>query len=71
MSEYRKWINALKFEGIQYDAFINDDGDMVVRIDYSDGDYHETIFNGVGKSIADIYVIDGEMFTFGEASIHA
>lgn len=69
MTDYRKWISALRLEGIHFDTFINDDADMVIRIDYLNGDYSEHIFDSVGKRIRDIYVLDGELFVLGAQPI--
>ena len=62
MSDYRKFINELKFEGIPFKTFINDDGDMVVRLNEYDDDYTEIIYDGVGNCIRCIDVFEGEVY---------
>lgn len=59
MTDYRHTINDLRYEGIHYRTFINDDGNMVIRHSEHDGDYEELIFNPAAKLIQVISVDDG------------
>ena len=62
MTDYRKTINSLKFWGVPFRTFINDDGDKVIRYnEYSDTDYTDEIFNGVGKLIQIVDYENGEV----------
>lgn len=62
MTDYKQSINALKFEGISYRTFINDDADMVIRYNEFDKNYTDEIYDTTGKLLCVIDFEDGNMY---------
>lgn len=61
MSDYKKSIADLKFHGVPYRTFINDDADMVVRYNEYGEDYTEEVYNSAGYLVRIIDVQDGNI----------
>lgn len=61
MTDYKRSINALKFEGISYRTFINDDANMVIRYNEFDKNYTDEIYDATGKLLCVIDFEDGNM----------
>ena len=61
-SNYKTFTEDLRFDGIPFRTFINDDADMVIRYNENNGDYSEAIYNGTGELIRCIDVINGETY---------
>lgn len=59
MTDYQASINSLKFWGVPFRTFINDDGDKVIRYNEYGADYTDEIFDGVGNLIKVVDFEDG------------
>ena len=59
MSDYRRSINSLKFHGIDYRTFINDDAEMVIRYNEYGEDYTEEVYDPAGTLIRVVDFEDG------------
>ena len=61
MSDYRKSINSLKFYGVPFRTFINDDANMIIRYNEYGDDYTDEIFDATGHLIQIVDFEDGYM----------
>jgi hypothetical protein len=59
MTAFRKSINALKFEGVPYRTFINDNADMVIRYNEYGENYTDEVYDSTGTLMQIIDVQDG------------
>lgn len=51
MSDYKRNINSLKFNGVQYRTFINDDAEMVIRYNEHNGNYTDEVYDPAGNLV--------------------
>ena len=59
MTDYQSSINSLKFHGVPYRTFINDEADMVIRYNEYGDDYTDEVYDAVGALIRVVDVQDG------------
>lgn len=59
MTDYKRSINDLRFEGIKHRTFINDDGEMVLRYNEYGKDYTDEVYDPAGNLIRVVDFEDG------------
>jgi hypothetical protein len=63
-NSYKSSINSLKFDGVPYRTFINDNAEMVIRYNEYGEDYTDEVYDTTGKLIRVVDFKDGEMYTW-------
>lgn len=64
MTDYDALLWVMPFKNQPYTTFTNDDGDMVIRVDYEDDNYAEFICNEAGEHIKDVFAFNGKVTTY-------
>lgn len=59
MTDYKHSINDLRFNGVQYRTFINDNAELVIRYNEYGDDYTEEVYDATGTLIRVVDVQDG------------
>ena len=59
MSDYKGSINSLKFHGVPYRTFINDNAEMVIRYNEYGDDYTDEVYATDGSLICIVDVEEG------------
>ena len=65
LTAYKKSIEQLKFYGVPYRTFINDNADMVIRYNEYDKDYTDEIYDSIGNLIQIVDVENGNIHIQG------
>lgn len=63
MSDYKRNINSLKFNGIQYRTFINDNAEMVIRYNEYGENYTDEVYDPAGNLVRIIDFNDKNTYT--------
>lgn len=64
MSDYKSSINSLKFHGVPYRTFINDNAEMIIRYNEYGEDYTDEVYDTIGNLIRIVDFEDGDMYTW-------
>lgn len=59
MTDYRRSINSLRFHGIIYRTFINEDTEMIIRYNEYGEDYTDEVYDPAGTLIRIVDFEDG------------